>query len=791
MCAKKNLNYYNFFWSLLLLCTSAYAIQDKSARITAYTQNIHNAIVKWNKGNYRTYCIGKSPGSDDLIAKSAIPSKKSNTGGHSYLLLKHEAEKSGVVFKISDAFYITLNPGLKNQWVSSALYFRPGKLGDSSNTLSIEVEQRYGLKNKPPFTAKQAQKLLDFCELVNPIIKRIYGAPARNHMVSLVNGGQESERNFFYKNTNEIITSCAINSYGDLAQPRLLVHELVHAYRDNVVLTSDAFWQNNAVLSGFEEGMAEATALLVMEEFIGLYPNFFKAPKFKTYWNHARGMSHAWEYDFQNHEQLRNIQFYSAGGKIGSGKLRYAMSATVFKKMYLEDAGIFKKFNNLYYKILNSNHSITPTRELLIEIFKKACTKVENTAIATWINEQKILDCETTFGKKVFNMSHAYANTFSFGSSNMIYLLETHKNGSEWQWYTKDSEGKIETDTGLLNYSWKHQFNNVPGIVTLTSTWDNKTQRKAAIGTTEFDDKKHPVTKLKGPNQGPNPFTYKGLFALNEAQNDCAILPNCGAHPLAIGHQNLMLLHTKKSNKNGLDSGLYRLNIKFNEKEEPIEGTYYKLLGKRFINPIGVMGGIYSENISRINGMLFIEHENFDKEPPISIRNNSFMATRNWASRLEQHNLRNNDGEKRYHTAPGKTHCIYVNSAKTVLKIDFRTVGYGDGTRGNQMFLFNLDTFEDIRFKTNHLSASTDDELEFSVSNNFPTVLNKDSRITYEWINPKQKIISRKASFTIAKATIDDAGTYLLNIRAFGCLIQKKVRLSFEDNLSRAYTINQ
>ena len=57
------------------------------------------------------------------------------------------------------------------------------------------------------------------------------------------------------------IAASDLDADGDLDQPRLMVHELVHAYRDNVTISSNDEWHYDPELSGFEEGMAEAVAI--------------------------------------------------------------------------------------------------------------------------------------------------------------------------------------------------------------------------------------------------------------------------------------------------------------------------------------------------------------------------------------------------------------------------------------------------------------------------------------------------------------------------------------------------
>ena len=192
-------------------------------------------------------------------------------------------------------------------------------------------------------------------------------------------------------------------------------------------------------------------------------------------------MSHEWEYDFQNHPQLRNVKFSSTGKKSGSVYLRYAMAATAFKKMFIEDHQVFKKFNTEYYKRLNADYSLTPSRDLIIDIFEKIIPTVERTPVAHWIDKQYILDCNTDFEKKIFLYSK-YVNKDLFPiNESKIYFLETHQNGSELAWMSKDFEGKEETQSQDFNYLWMHQLNNIPGTFKLIKTWDQRIKDDLAI----------------------------------------------------------------------------------------------------------------------------------------------------------------------------------------------------------------------------------------------------------------------------------------------------------------------
>ena len=273
---------------------------DTTSKPEVYIENIHNVVVKWKFNKYSFFTIGTTPKSSNILSVTQIKKGQHNTGGHSYFTLKKNADSHHTPYTKSTPFYITLNNGLENEWVSPPLVFKDEKLGLSTNKLCVRIEKEIAYGNYTPFTDEEENLLLELINIANPIIREIYGPPANNINISLVQGGCDNDLNIYLKGSNEIQLIAKKNNYGDFAHPRLLIHELVHAYRDNVVLTSDSEWRFDPTLSGFEEGMAEAVAIIVMDEIVKRHPTFFKSPQLSSKWNHAKNMSHEWDYDFQN-----------------------------------------------------------------------------------------------------------------------------------------------------------------------------------------------------------------------------------------------------------------------------------------------------------------------------------------------------------------------------------------------------------------------------------------------------------------------------------------------------------
>lgn len=772
----------------------------------AYTQSVHNVIVKWESGSYSSYRVGTAPGLQDIRLGQSLSTSDKYTGGHSYEELRISSLALGTTFNLGNAFYITMDNGLGTEWVSPPLQFQWENLGDSSNNINIVVETNYGLGGFGPYTTAEEVKMMAFYDLVNPIVKDVFGPPSRNHDINIVNDAFASGVNIYYNGPNQVSSTFNLNAAGDLDQPRLMIHELIHAYRDNVGISSNTEWHYESLLNGFEEGMSEAIAIIVMDKFIGMYPSFFNGDEFKIHWNHSRGMPFSWDYDFQNNEQIRNKDYFSSDIATGSHWVRYGTGATAFRKMYIEDPEIFKKFNIEYYNRLNADHALIPNRDLVIDIFEGVTSEVERTPVRDWINEQKILDCETEIEKKVFMLTFTSLSWNSFTQDNRLFFLETHQNGLEWKWSSSDQAGVTEIDESAVStekWAWTHQLNNTPGQFKTIQDWDN-----AQYGTIKpIVNDYHGLydgTNLSGPYQGANPyyshdgltFDSSGPFTRDLMQNQTySVGSEIGKRALAMGSQKMYTSTSDNSNfwPTGIipdrkitdlnQSGLYRWEIDFFDTAgATVQSSYFRLLGDDFIDIEGVFGGIYSDTKDLIEGKLIIEHENHGEEAEVIINNNSFKTIRTWASIPEVDVNRQGGRPDRQFSEPGKTHVIYISDDCSEHKIDFRTVGYGDGLDGVQMLLFKVDDFDDIIFtETASLSLCPDDEANFSVENNFPDILDDDSRISYQWLDPTGSIVSTAKDFNIMTITNADAGIYTLQINFFGCSISRTVELSIED----------
>jgi gliding motility-associated-like protein len=773
----------------------------------AYTQSIHNAVAKWEGGSVYRFDYGTSPGADDIYNGHLLNVGDVHTGGHSFPELQTYALAQGTNFNIGDLFYLNLyyNAGSTVPDQSFPLQFLWEDLGNPGNNVTIQVETNYGVGGAAPFTAVQAAKMMAFYNLVNPIIKSVYGPPSRNHTITVVNDGYAVGKNVYYNGPNQVSSSYALNADGDLDQPRLMIHEIIHGYRDNVCLSSNAEWHYDPILSGFEEGFAEGVAIVVMDIFVGMYPNFFIGDAHKVHWNQANGMPFEWDYDFENHPQVTTQDFWSSDIATGSHWLRYGMGATAMKKMYYEDNDVFKNFNAEYYARMNADHTLLPSRALVVDVFATVKQDVERTPTTTWIDKQHIFDCTIDARKKVFMLTFTGLSWASFQHDNRIFFLETHQNGLEWKWNSSDQGGMNEVPDGAPNadWAWTHQLNNVSGDINFIRDWNNTN----LISNRPINANGHWInespngnpayigTPLLGPYQGPNPYYVGAVFTRDHEQDNCSAVPGCGKRAWAMGSQTLYTTTSsaatiwptlpmiggnpigQRAELNLNESGLFRFDIGFNDPQGPVvRDSYFRLLGDDFIDIQGVFGGIYNPNGSVVDGRMFIEHELFGEEPQLNLTNNCFKSLRTWTSVPETDVNRQGGRSDRQYSVPGKVHAIYVNSDCSEKKIDFRTIGYGDGLDGTQMLLFNKADFEDIVFiASGDTSICEGDNFTLGISNNFPDIFSGDSRLTYTWKDPSGNVLSNDTVHNVSNIVTADSGLYTVDINFFGCPVFSEV----------------
>ena len=317
-------------------------------------------------------------------------------------------------------------------------------LGKSSNVMQLAFAPTgFDTSGNPTtgWTPAQVTTITNFYNNMYPILVQLYGPPAVSYTVTLV-------RDLRYSGTNEFFPSDDTIHMSDSFDPQLFTHELVHAFRDEFILSSDANWNYDPTLSGFEEGFAQAVSYDAMNLYVQEFPN---DPTVAS--NTLYGSTYDWDYDFQNVPALRGTDFWSDGGATLLYWTKYEMAAAAIRKMDIESPGFYAAFNAAYYARINASPTtVRPTQALIVSIIQSILPTIEGTPAATWIQQQNIFYDQNVYGDKVFNQIQDYPWTQFFAFQN-IYFLDTMSCGSEWAcwngsaWVYYDLNGANGTGT--------------------------------------------------------------------------------------------------------------------------------------------------------------------------------------------------------------------------------------------------------------------------------------------------------------------------------------------------------
>ncbi|OUD27896.1 T9SS type B sorting domain-containing protein [Flavobacterium psychrophilum] len=773
-----------------------YAAQPADVAVTV--ESVHSVTATWKTSSFDSFSIGTSatagtdPATRNIKYSQGLNTSDKTIYGYSYEELRqwaasptNPAVPGGITFALGQSFYIHLYNG-PTDYVCGPYQFNWTNLGAAGNVVTPVVETAFGLNGAGPFAVWQANNMKDFYDKVVPLIAQIYGPAAHNYTVGVVNDANSVGMNMFMNGPNWIYSSYNANGFGKMSQPRLMVHELIHGWRDNVCVSMNNLWHYEPTLSGFEEGMTEAAAQIVMDKFTTLYPSYFTAADLgylNKRWGNQEGYAFDWDYDFQNHQQLTNANFMSSDIGIGAHWERYGTASAVFYKMYIEDNNFFKKFNAEYYTRLNvaQSNPNTYTRTDFVNILQTVLPKVEEEPMATWVAKQRILDCKVVPGKKVHMLTfNGQDGPRDMGHDNRINAIETQNNiyGDEWSW-------DVLNGAGALQQRWFHQLNNLSGQLII------KDYSGATTNTTNF---RNNDMLYGGPHQGacitPN-FNGPGVCfptgidghsiyttSADPAINNGGI--NDGQWYVGLGRPANGYVYKLQTD------GLYTYNISFTDGGT-FSDKYYRLHGNSFIAKDGMYAGVRNNADTPVTGKIYAEQKNkitptLGEEPSVVIGvRGSLQASRKWASQPELTASLNGGRTDTRYAKPGKVHIIYVPTDCTQpQKIDFRNIAYGSTLSGVEMFLLNVDEFENIVYtETMPTTVCQNATATFTAANNWPYYLDDDSRITYQWQKNAVNIPGATSKiYTITNAQPTDAATYTLVINSFGCTITRTATMA-------------
>ena len=583
-------------------------------------------------------------------------------------------------------------------------------LGASTNVMSIAFATSgydAGGATAAGWTTSQISTMTAFYTRMYPILVALYGPPADNYTVTAVRDLAYTRSNIFMPSTDEIRMS-------DSFSPQLFTHELIHAFRNDHILSSDSNWSYDPTLSGFEEGFAQAVSYEAMNAYVAAYPTDSIVPG-NTLW----GSSNDSNYDMQNVPEIRGTDFWSDGGGTGLYWLRYEMAAAAIRKINIESPGFYKAFNAEYYRRINASPTtLRSTRPVLVDIIKTLVPQIESTPAATWIDAQNIFYSQNVYGQKIFHKIQDYPSSQLYAFQS-LYFMETMSCGSEWACW----------DGTKWVY---HRLNGAAGTARLLDAegsvvWSGPLQ----------------MTPTTNPAAG-----YMGFgSAIKSLTTASTLLPWPGGNTAEY----VMNLSTLS---------LYTFETTFTDPltNKSTSSSIRRVLGQPVTNSFG---GVYGGVVGHRNGTIYLDHAGMPSEPGIPVVHGAFAGTRSWSGIS---NTRTGGRD----SIPGRVSITFLDSDTGQTFSATRNVDYGSAT-GSQMFLFDFPPLADT---TPPAVSITSPAASSSVSGNITISANASdnagvARVEFS-LDGALKATDNSAPYEMAwNAEASTLGLHSISVKAF------------------------
>jgi hypothetical protein len=415
------------------------------------------------------------------------------------------------------------------------------------------------------WTSAERQRFSRFLRRVLPIVRDVYGDPFRRWTITLVKDLQYSGTWIFIPSLLEIHTDGSWN-------PRLLVHEFIHAFRGTRTLTNDADWRYSPTLSGFEEGFAEGMAYMAMNAYADKYCTDVDCsaadiPSYPFWDSYLE-----WSYDFSNDSSLTSESFWSdAGGTLKSYE-RYLMAAAAVLRLETAISSFSRRFNQEYYARIRADASYRPSREAVIAIIETLSPVLDGMPSRDWVDRQRIFDNRYVYGKRTWTVNSSPSSTVEEGRVRWLHFVETFPDGSEWAQYIPDCP--LVGDDGPYLY---YRLHGTEGRVQLDPDGARRPGRSLAL---RMQTRSDPNDRVRGCNDVPRSFPITEIQVFPEEWGCRGLLvePTCIPQPKEFG---LYRLRTSWRNPHhGLAPGPPTYAMPYDAEQDTVVSTHWLLAGR-------------------------------------------------------------------------------------------------------------------------------------------------------------------------------------------------------------------
>ena len=296
-------------------------------------------------------------------------------------------------------------------------------IGNPSNRLSYTFSSDY---------PKDAEvRYREFLKRVFPIIHGHLGPPAESFNINVDYGGDDIDA---YVTLDDGRTLIADQNF----LPRLMVHELVHAWKGNYAITSDENWHHDDSLSGFEEGIAEGAAYEIMHEYVRSYPGHFASfqvldDRTQQYWS-----AKATSYDAVKHSRWTGAgDFWTHTDGPAN---RYSISANTVQMMMQEEPRFVSEFMALYYETIRQDPQWRPNRGDIIAMWETIVPTLNGYPLKTYIDSIPVFN-----GRKLDEGVYVLEEIRSYGEfgDQQIAVSYAIPDGRLWWSVREDEVGDI------------------------------------------------------------------------------------------------------------------------------------------------------------------------------------------------------------------------------------------------------------------------------------------------------------------------------------------------------------
>jgi hypothetical protein len=286
----------------------------------------------------------------------------------------------------------------------------PDIIGNPANRMSYSFVD---------FSAENELSYRNFLQRLWPLLEYYLGPPAESFNCEIVDLGYDSGYFMVVDNGRTMLTD------GDFI-PRLIAHELVHAWKGHFAFSSDSNWEYDPLLTGFEEATAEGMAFELMHEYVRSYP-YDNASRQLLDWKPYQYWSYATTfYDSIKFNAMTYGEFWDITASV---KYKYSIAATTWQSMLLENPDVYKEVMSKYYQRINNDPSWRPNRDDLIDIWAHAVPSLFGMDLRSYLDALPVFhESRYPEGMHVLSSIRPYG---SYGDQQFA-VTYANKDGEGW-----------------------------------------------------------------------------------------------------------------------------------------------------------------------------------------------------------------------------------------------------------------------------------------------------------------------------------------------------------------------